>query len=315
MGKKAKDNPLPVTHVRLLLGQAAERERVKLEENLDKKWRQFLKEAQSGSGDSHFWDGREAVQELTKHKYFEDFQTHNTEQGKFFWNLLVREVVIHKSVYRQWIRRNSEFKRLVTLLEALIRKLEKFSPDISRFYVKDLIEELRSLIPIFIAKQEQFRQDVLYYTPEELSRPLIPVEAIDQLNLVTVTPRDLLRAGVKREYMADNPDVPELDFTVSNWKIPEIKSRRNLDTRLQLRLAALIKLYYPKLTWLTVCRLVLLAYLSAELARKKGKYMHIYPEGSKPSKARLTVDHIFKNVDKLRSAQEPDFAEYMGIKE
>src|SRR5450755_3634210 len=114
MGKKAKDISRPLTHVQLLLGQAAERERVKLEEKLDQKWRQLLKAAQSSSGDFHYWEGGKAVEELNKHNYFQNFQTHNTAQGKRFWNLLVREVVIHKSVYRQWARRNSEFKRLAT---------------------------------------------------------------------------------------------------------------------------------------------------------------------------------------------------------
>src|SRR5207248_4029738 len=105
-------------------------------------------------------------------------------------------------------------------------------------------------------QKRQFWDKCLTYTPDELQQPWLEFKA-------------LRRGATKPEY-----PVPEWviksDYAAFNWKIPfSIPTKRvNLDTRLQIHLAAVLRYHFPKLSLRTVARLVMLLYVCGGLVRE-----------------------------------------------
>jgi Arc/MetJ-type ribon-helix-helix transcriptional regulator len=293
--KKKPKRRRTLTHVQLLTVKDFREREEKREQDFLRRWRAHLDKEKREKAWAAYWQDLAAIAEMKDKGCFVALRAASTERDRIFWMLLFREVAIYRSNYASWVRRNQEFEGLNGLLDSLVGRLKKFQSksDLTRQLLDDILDVLQREVARIPEKRCEFQSNALYYTPEELSKPFVPVSSI--------------KAEEPEFQYAMVADVAKLDRAAYNWKIPKIAiTKDNLDTRLQGRLGALFHLFYSALSWRTISRLIVLVYITAGLAGERGGKLSIWP-GAKPrARAKLSVRMMEKKLQKLRPDKSAD---------
>lgn len=246
--------------------------------------------------DQSLWEEASAVRELKESKYLLFLTSFEAELSRRMFRQIIREIDIYRNLYDCGIAINEDFGQLKRLLELFGRKLRKFKAKAigAAAIGKDLNAHIRNIIDGLPKAEEEFWRDALDFTESELQHPMFEADAVE-------------RGHVKAHYML--PEwVAELEHAAFHWKVPKTFTKRaNLDTRLQIRLAVVFRLYLPTVTWRTIARLVALAYICADLALVRNGCLFV--PGSKSS---LEVVKIEKKIHNSRPSADRDPDEYFS---
>jgi hypothetical protein len=257
-------------------------------------WRESLIKADKlrlsrRSGEEDFWEGDKAAADIAKFRYSDQLLYQQGEDASRFLLQVVREIEICRTFYTDTVAINKEFARLEEVLRSTTKKLKKFTsrslPIVTRRVARSVTEDIESTIRDLPQLKNEFWDKSLEYTTSELRQLWVEL-------------KNLKDNESQVEYSA--PDwVAEVDAAVFNWKLPtQPRKRDNLDTRLQVRLAAIIRCHFPELPMRTVARLVTLMYICADLAKVREGHLFVVRSGAhKPKKNELTVAKVEKKLN------------------
>lgn len=254
---------------------------------LDDARQALLKGELVSGGTAEYWEGKSAAAELQKLNLFSCIRDPRSNRDRRFAKLLSRELSIYRYNYSKWPGINEEFRRLKKLLRALLRKLKSFSAEISVFLLAEMMDYVALLLRKLPEQQRYYWEKSLQFTPSELSLNFFPK-----------------RGDVRAEFAPSTPGAILLEKEVSKWKLPSKNfTNRNIDTGFQVRLAALFRLFYPKLSWGCVSSLIVLVYIAgANATVDQRDELHIHPPGAKKSKHPLDAVMLEKKLKKLAPA-------------
>lgn len=178
--KKLKRRRRP-THVQLLTEKDLRKKEEKREQDFLRRWRAHLEQDKKEKAWATYWQDLKAIAEMKDVGCFDAMRAASTERDRIFWMLLFREVAIYRSNYASCVRRNREFEQVRRLLDSLIERVKKFQPksDLSSLLLKDILHVLESEAARLPEKRREFQSNTLNYTPEELSKPFVPVSSIE----------------------------------------------------------------------------------------------------------------------------------------
>jgi hypothetical protein len=254
-------------------------------------WVDSLKKAEKATAGENFWEGERAAKELDKLGHLASLMDAEVERTRKTLRLVFREVEIYRYLRKRSVEINREFHEAEGLLTATLRKLRNFSskhssPAATTHIVGPLANEAQKALQRLPTEREQYWEECLDFTPRERLQPRINRKALEH--------------GNEREIYLLPDWAVELECAVFNWKIPrDMTKRANLDTRLQMRLAAAFRLYLPDVSWRTIARLVVLTYICTQLVRTENGEI-ILPDGG----GEVTVMKVEKKIYKAMPAPD-----------
>jgi len=253
--------------------------------SFEKQWQDSLEGAQKLRPNS-FWEGKTAAKNLESVGYLAELNNFKSLKTYNLLRVLAREIEIYDNLYGLSLTINRDGVRLKNLLRKVAKDIASFkgraeSPYKSEFVrpLANLVNQMNSELSQRLASLKERLQDS---PASEFARGFVDAAAWDR------------GEDVEIEY-ATPVFALEMDSAVSGWKIPSVTKTANLDTRRQLRLAAAVKYYFPRASWPTIARLVVLAHICADLVKVKNGQLILRETGSS-----LTVPKLEKKILKAR---------------
>jgi len=225
-----------------------------------------------------FWEGATACKELRKRGYGELFVAD-------LYVRLLREVSTYRSFAGKVVAHNRDFKETIEFLTNAERRFLRERTVMALPYLKWKLTRLAGFLAeartALEKERESYWKKMLFARPDERSKWCIklgtdPPESIPPETLVEA--EKVFRGLTYREGLEKLSD---------------------LDARFEIRLGAILRDSLPKVSLLTISRLVVLCYICADLAEERGGRLAVKQLGEESKRNRLTVDAVYQ---KLRHA-------------